>query len=247
MSKPKRLALLITSGGTTMAAILEACRTGPLQGLIEPVLVISNKHDAGGLTKARTAGLTEDDIEVCDPRTFFCPEDFGTSLLCHLANRGVDLIGQYGWLPLTPVNVVKAFPGQIINQHPGPLDYGHPDFGGKGMFGRRVHCARLLYARETKDPADLWTEAVSHYVTEQYDQGAVIASRRIEIAPEDDTYSLQAKVLPVEHEVQIKALELMARGLVRPRISLDRPLVPPERYELLAECKRIASLLFPNG
>ena len=243
----KRLAMLISGGGTTMAAILEACKGGgSLHGLIEPALVIASRPDIRGIARAKEAGLTENQVQVCIPRSFPSYQDFGFFLLCHLQNWSVDLVGQYGWLPKTPVNVIETYKGRIINQHPGPLDTGRLDFGGEGMYGRRVHCARLYFARQSGLPRDQFTEATAHLVTEAFDQGGVIAHKRIPILPSDDVITLQERVLPVEHQLQIETLELLATCAVQPIARLE-PLVLTGMEGLLEESKRVAGLLFPNG
>ncbi len=242
----KRLAMLISGGGTTMAAILVACKTGPLSGLIEPALVIASKPDIGGIARSRLLGMDDDEIIVCDPRTFNDPLDFGVMMLQHLRDRAIDLVGQYGWLPKTPVNVIEAYEGRIINQHPGPLDPGRLDFGGEGMYGRRVHCARLLFARRSMLHRDQFTEATAHFVNEEFDKGGIIARKRIPIWPSDDVITLQERVLPVEHQLQIEVLELLATHSVQPIVRLER-LIALNQEGLLNDCKRIAGYLFPNG
>jgi len=250
----KRLAMLISGGGTTMAAILEACMPGGLlHGRIQPVLVASSNKEAGGLTKVKNAGMEWlKNLFVCDPRSFSSRENFGLALLELLDRFKPDIIGQYGWLPKTPSNVVEAYQGRIINQHPGPLDPGRPDFGGQGMYGRRVHCARLLYVRLSagRSPEQLaieqFTEAVSHLVTEEYDKGDVINCQRVPILPTDDVISLQERVLPVEHHVQIQTLGMLATKNWSVHLR-DRPLVPNGLYNFLDDCKRFARALFPNG
>lgn len=248
MSKPKRLALLISGGGTTMAAILKACkRSGPLKGLIEPALIIASKEGIGGLVKAIKAGISSENIVIRDRRIFgWSQEEFGKDLLSLLLAYEIDLFGQYGWLPRTPDNVVQAYEGRAVNQHNAPLDPGRPHFGGDGCFGRRNVCARLYYARKTQSPYDQWTEATTHYVVAEVDAGAVIGRTRVEILPSDDVTSLQERLLGVEHQLQIEVLARLARGTAVP-LTREEPLVPEWRVPLLEESKFVAGLLFPNG
>src|SRR5437588_342377 len=83
--------------------------------------------------------------------------------------------------------------GRIINQHPGPLDPGRPDFGGKGMFGRRVHAARLLFVNQTGH--DFWTEATSQRVAENFNEGPVLNRKQLNILPDDTVETLAARLL----------------------------------------------------
>ena len=137
-----KIALLISGGGTTMEAIIKAAQNDTLKN-VSPVLVIVSKESAGGLIKAKNLGISEKNILVINPKNFKTEEEFGEKIIKECEERKVDFIGQYGWLVKTPENVCEAFKGRIINQHPGPLDNGRSDFGGAGMYGKRVHKARL--------------------------------------------------------------------------------------------------------
>ncbi len=245
MAEETRLAIFISGGGSTMAAIMDACQDGRLTG-IKPVLVISSRPDAGGIQKARDRGILDKDILVLEKRAFGSTEAFGEAILHACQTRKVDLIGQYGWLPFTPVNVITAFPHKIVNQHPGPLQGMWPCFGGRGMFGRRVHCARLQFVRTVK--RDFWTSVVAHFLTtdDAYDQGAVFHMEEVEIQPDDDPVSLAARALSVEHRVQIEALRMLAAGTTLPIHYRDR-LVRDDEVEILENAKRTAALLFPHG
>lgn len=237
-----RIALLISGGGTTAREIIRACKSGRLDA--EPVCVIASQQDAGGIQKALQEGIPPKDVLVIARKDYETSEAFGEAILKACHERDVDLIGQYGWMPKTPANVIEAYSGMIINQHPGPLDPGRPDFGGKDMFGRRVHCARLYFVR--KDGQDFWTEATAQRAAAEYDRGAVLKTKRVEILPDDDPISLQERVLPAEHEVQIETLRDFAQGTVKELVR-EHPLVPPEKELLLAEAKRIVIALFPHG
>ncbi len=226
-----------------MAAILNAIKARRLKN-VEPVLVIASKPEAGGIEKAIALGIPKEDVIVVKRKDFDAREEFGKKIIEECKKRGAEFIGQYGWLCLTPENVVKEYEGRIVNQHPGPLDPGRPDFGGKGMFGRAVHCARLEFVKRTN--RNYWTEAVSHRVTAEYDQGAVLNSIRVPIEKDDDAEKLQARVLPYEYEVQIKTLQDFADGNVK-EITRDEPLIRPEEYGILEECKREAIEKYPKG
>lgn len=240
-----RLALLISGSGTTMEQILLSCRNGTLKGLIEPTLVIASKDSVAGIKKARNAGMPYDRIIVCQ-RDSLSAEQFEELLLTSLEHYKIDLVGQFGWLPMTPVGVIRKYKGRIFNQHSAPLDPGYPDFGGKGMYGRRAHCARLLFSRSTGCPEDQFTEATTHFVTEEIDRGAVIGRIRVPILPNDDVISLQERVLPKEHKLQIQILEQFARRTIRVKPRKSR-LIKFAQVVLLREIKEIAGLLFPKG
>lgn len=243
MRNPLRIAMLVSGGGTTMQAIIQACRSGRLQN-IEPVCVIASRRDAGAIEKALALGMRRGDVLIRRPKNYLDSEAFGETIIAICQARGVDFIGQYGWMEKTPPNVIEVWRGMMVNQHPGPLDPGRPDFGGKGMFGRRVHCARLYFVRTIK--RDFWTEATAQRVAIEYDRGALLRTRTIEIREDDDTSTLQERVLPQEHELQIEVLDDFANRRVK-EFSRQTPLVFPGEEAILEQAKRIAKALFPKG
>ena len=238
-----KLALLISGGGTTMEAIIKACQSGYLPK-VEPVLVISSNSNAGGIEKAHKLGIKEKDILIINPKNFKNREEFGEEIIKECKKREVEFIGQYGWMVLTPKNIIKEFEGKIVNQHPGPLDNGRPDFGGAGMFGLRVHQARLEFVKKTNH--DFWTEATTHFVTEEFDKGKIIKRIQVPILLNDTSETLQVRVLPIEHEVQIETLKDVSEGKAK-EFNREKPLVLPEELEILKECKEIAIKMYPNG
>lgn len=237
-----RLALFISGGGSTACAVINACRQNILK--FEPVLVIASKKDAAGIDKIIQLGFPKRNIKVISPKNYNNSESFADSLLYECHKKKVDLIGQYGWLPLTPEKLIKEFKNKIINQHPGPLDQNGIDFGGKGMYGRRVHAAVLYFRRITDH--DYWTEATCHLVTEEFDRGKVIGRVKIRIANGDTVESLAQKVLPFEHQLQITVLQKFASGKIR-KINRHQPLIQKNEIKILKDAKKIAAFLYPNG
>lgn len=252
------LAILISGSGTTMNRVIEAHKTGELTGVV-PIAVISSKPDAAGLVKAQQHGIK---TFVVSPKEYATKEEFGDHLLDTLRRVGAHLFFQMGWLPKTPPTVVEAFGGRGANQHPGPLDPGRLDFGGKGMYGARVIAARLAYALVTGE--DHWTEATTHQVTHEYDQGRTISVRRLELPwllepvtfaylrqePQmfiDTTRDVQARLLPLEHENVIRALQMFADFGWHADLSRDHPLIPAGNEHVVYGAKALAIQMFPNG
>jgi phosphoribosylglycinamide formyltransferase 1 len=238
-----RIALLISGGGTTMQAVIKACQDGTLP-TVQPSLVIASKPDAGGIEKAKALGISHDDIIVLNRKSFKSEEEFGEAILAECKKRNIDFIGQYGWLAKTPVNVCDNYRGMIVNQHPGPLDNGRPDFGGQGMYGMRVHQARLEFVRKTN--RDFWTEATAHRVTPVFDEGKIIKRKQIPIFQNDTAESLQARLLPIEHEVQIEVLQDFVNNKVVEFVR-ESSLVQSTELDILKECKESARKMYPNG
>lgn len=228
-----------------MEAITLAVNSGELKG-IKPSLVISSRPEADGIQRAKQAEIPEKDILVIRPKDYATREEFGEALIKACREREVDIVGQYGWMPLTPANLIAAYRGKILNQHLGPLDPEHVgyDFGGQGMYGTRVHCARLYFVRTVQ--RDFWTEATAHLVTENYDEGELLGTKRVEILPDDTPVSLQQRTLPAEWELQIDVLRQLAEGTLKPFRRQDRLVLPGEEG-VLATAKEVAGRLFPKG
>jgi len=226
-----------------MAAIIKASQSGVLKD-VTPALVIASRENAGGIEKARNLGINDENILIIKPRDFATPEAFGEAIIKECEKRNVDFIGQYGWLAKTPENVCQKFEGMIVNQHPGPLDTGRPDFGGIGMYGMRVHQARLSFVFKTN--RDFWTEATAHRVTAKFDEGKIVKRKEVKIFPDDTAESLQARVLPVEHEIQIEVFRDFANSTVKEFTRLD-PLVRDDEIQILEECKKLAIEKYPKG
>ncbi len=235
--------MLVSGGGTTMEAIIKACKSGILKN-VEPALIISSNPQAGAIKKALALGINGEDILIIDPKSFKSRDECGEIMLTEFRKRNINFVGHYGFLRLTPEKVVKEYEGRIVNQHNGPLDTGRPDFGGPGMFGLRVHEARLNFVRKVN--RDFWTEATTHYATLEFDKGTVVRRKKVEILPDDTAEILAARVLPVEHEVQIEALHDFSEGKVV-EFHREIPLVRSGEEEILEECKEKAKKAYPNG
>ncbi len=237
-----RIAFLISGGGTTMEYILKAIHSGELAGITPALVIASRQRD--GIERAKNLGIRDKDIVVLSRKDFQGEEAFGEAIISECKKRDVDFIGQYGWMVLTPLNVIKEYKGRIVNQHPGPLDAGHPDFGGKGMYGMRVHAARLAFVRATN--RDFWSEATSHRVTEHFDEGAVVNAIKVPILEKETPETLQARVLPAEYEVQVKTISDFRDNKVV-EITRSEPLVRPEEYELLERIKAEVIAKYSKG
>lgn len=250
-----KTALCISGGGTTAQAVLKAYRQNLLSG-IDPYVISSNKS-AKGIEKAKALGFKP---YIIDRDAFSSIEDFGNSLLKFLKKLKTDLIALQGWIPLITKNIIDYYKGRIINQHPGPLDPGRPDFGGKGMSTPyRVNCARIAYAWMSNE--GYWTESVTHYVVEEFDMGDLIRtvkmpfpkkSKKITLEelknnPQElieATHRLQKLFYPIEHKNVIATLQLLADGEVS-GFKPKKPLIPTQNIQLVLEAKKLATKLFP--
>jgi phosphoribosylglycinamide formyltransferase-1 len=238
-----RIALLISGGGSTMEAIIKATQNGTLVNVV-PALIIASNINVNGINKAKELGISINDIVILDPKLFSNEELFGDSIIFECKKRNVDFIGQYGWMVKTPKNVCDAFYGMIANQHPGPLDTGRPDFGGTGMYGLRVHQARLEFVNKVN--RDFWTEATAHRVTANFDEGVVLKRKKVVILENDTAEILKERVLPIEHEVQIELLKDFSENKVE-ELKREIPLILQGEEGILLECKENAINMYPKG
>jgi phosphoribosylglycinamide formyltransferase 1 len=173
-----RVAVAVSGRGSNLEALLRALQPGAPARV---VLVLSDRAEAPALNRARQHGVPSE--ALADPTD-------ASEWLVHLDRHQVDLVVLGGYVKLVPAAVVARFRGRIINIHPALL----PDFGGKGMYGKRVHEAVLASgARESG--------ATVHLVDEVYDRGAVLAQARVPVLPGDTPERLAARVLEVEHRL----------------------------------------------
>jgi phosphoribosylglycinamide formyltransferase-1 len=197
-----RIAILVSgpSRGSNMEAIIEACRDRRIPDSAV-VAVIGARDDAPALHKAHALSVS---TAVVNPREFPEPDMYGDALLWVLQKAQPDLICLAGYMRLLPAQVVQAYPMRIMNIHPALL----PLFGGKGMYGLRVHQAAI-------DSGMKITGCTVHFVDEGYDTGPIILQRCAPILDDDSPETLAARVLPVEHETYIEAIRLFVQGRLR--------------------------------
>jgi formyltetrahydrofolate-dependent phosphoribosylglycinamide formyltransferase len=187
---PARIAVLASGGGTNLQALLDHFADGTAGGRV--VWVGSNVAGAGALARAGRAGVATG--LVVDPAD-------GAALLAQLRAADADLVALAGYLRLVPAEVVRAFPGRIVNVHPALL----PAFGGPGMYGRHVHEAVLAHGCRVSG-------VTVHLVDEQYDRGPILAQWPVPVLPDDDAAALAARVLQAEHALFPRVVEALARG-----------------------------------
>lgn len=234
-----RVALLISGRGSTAASIIRKFKDS---NKVLPVCAIASNSSAGLVNLIR-AGLDEKNTYVISPKMLSSSAQFGEALLKICKKHEIDLVGHYGWLVKTPANLIAEYKDMIINQHPGPLDPGRKmDFGGKGMYGKRVHYTRLNFVKATD--RDWWTEVTCHRVTEEYDEGAILHKVEVPIRKNDTVDTLADRALLEEHKLQIKVLEDFASGTVNEWHRV-KPLIDSRDYALLEKIKQESAIAYP--
>lgn len=176
-----------------MARLLTACASGyvPAEGR----LVVAPVSESPAAIRARALGAR---VEVLDPRS----AGYSNNLLDLFRQERIDWVCLAGFMSLLPSEVVREYEGRILNIHPALL----PRFGGKGMYGIRVHEA-VLAAGATE------TGCTVHFVTDEYDEGEAILARRCPVLAGDTPDSLADRVLELEHEAYPDALRMVVLGL----------------------------------
>ncbi len=175
----KNIAIFASGEGTNAQNIIDYFK---LSDKVNIKLVVSNKPTANVLNRAKNEGV---DTLIIDRKMFY-ERDITIEAL-RLAN--IDLIVLAGFLWMIPESLIKAFPNKIINIHPALL----PKFGGKGMYGMKVHEA-VVAANEKQSGITI------HYVNEQYDEGKIISQHVCLITESDTSEEVAKKIHNLEKE-----------------------------------------------
>ena len=189
-----KLGFLASGNASSARAIVAAIRAGELPA--EPRLLVSNNRSAPALAFAAEQGIptqcipTQGDPVAADAR-----------LADAMAARGVELIVLSGYLRQLGPQTLARYSGRILNIHPGPL----PQFGGHGMYGRRVHEAVIA--------AGVAQSGIAiHLVDEEYDRGPVLARMSVPVEAGDTAESLEARVTALEPGFFVETLRRIASG-----------------------------------
>lgn len=174
----KNIAIFASGSGTNAQKIMEHFESNTE---INVSLVLVNNSEAGVIARAKKFNVPV----VVFNRTQFSKSDEVVNIL---QENKIDLVVLAGFLWLVPQNMVAVFPNKIINIHPALL----PNYGGKGMYGDKVHNA-VIEAKEKQSGITI------HYVNDKYDEGAIIAQFTCDIETGDTPNMLASKIHKLEH------------------------------------------------
>lgn len=162
---------------------------------IKVKIVMANKADAFVLERAHRLGI---------PTLYINREQWAdaTHILTLLHEQQIDFIVLAGFLARIPDALLHAYPNRIVNIHPSLL----PKFGGKGMYGNKVHEA-VVAAGETESGITI------HYLNEHYDEGQIIAQYRCPVMPNDTPQDVATRVHALEYEYYPKVIEQLLMAL----------------------------------
>ena len=180
-----KIAVLISGRGSNLQAIIDACQEGRTNGQV--AVVISNKANAYGLTRAKKSGI--------EP-LFLDNED---EIIKALDRRNIDLVALAGYMKIVSPKLIQRFPNKIMNIHPALL----PAF--PGLHGQK----------QAFDYGVKVTGATVHFVDEGMDTGPIILQKTVPVYEDETFESLSAKILQVEHQLYPQAIELFAQGKLK--------------------------------
>jgi phosphoribosylglycinamide formyltransferase-1 len=187
----KRVAVLISGRGSNMIALVEAARAADYPA--EIVAIIASRPDAAGLAWARARGLP---AQAIDHRAFPSREAFDDAIHAALTGAGVEFVALAGFMRIQSAGFVRRWQGRQLNIHPSLL----PLFRG-------LHAQRQAIEAGVKISG-----CTVHFVTEEMDQGPIIAQAAVPVLEGDVPEALAARILAAEHRLYPHALALVASG-----------------------------------
>lgn len=200
MTMKKKLAVLVSGGGTNMQAVLDACAGGVING--EVVIVISSSAEAYAIVRAEKAGIP---AYICSLKAYGGDKTArDAEVLRLLKSSGSDYVILAGYLGILPEEIINEFPGRIVNIHPALL----PKYGGKDYYGLNVHRA-VIAAGERE------SGATAHFVGVEIDGGPIIRQEKLAVLPGDTPESLQQRILTeIEHPLLVGVVRDLCDGKI---------------------------------
>ena len=187
----RRLGVLISGRGSNLQALIDAVRDGRLQATI--AVVISNREDAQGLARARTAGIEA----ICiSHKGWPSRADYDRALIEALRAREVGLVCLAGFMRIFAGPMIDAFPNRILNIHPALL----PSFPGVD-----VQAQAIAYGVKISG-------VTVHIVTRELDAGPIVLQRAVPVLDDDTPDTLAARILVEEHRAYPDAVQMILDG-----------------------------------
>jgi phosphoribosylglycinamide formyltransferase-1 len=194
---PLKIAVLLSGSGRTLQNFIDERDAGRLD--VDIRLVIASKPGLGGSERAEKAGLRH---RVVDRKACGDLADFSRRVFALCDEARPDLICLAGWLNL--LTIPPAYAGRIMNIHPSLL----PSFGGKGMYGNKVHQAVIDYGCKVSG-------CTVHFVDDAYDNGPVILQRTCAVLDSDAADDLARRVFEEEKSAFPEGIRLFQQGRLR--------------------------------
>jgi phosphoribosylglycinamide formyltransferase-1 len=196
---PINLAVLLSGSGTTLQNLIDHIAAKKLDARIK--LVIGSREGLLGVERAMQAGIPS---HIVDRKQFSDVESFSHRVFELIDEARVELVCLAGWLCL--LQLPERYDGRIMNIHPALL----PSFGGKGMYGAKVHQAVLDHGCKVSG-------CTVHFVDASYDSGPIIIQRTCPVLEGDTPQTLAHRVFEEEKIAYPEAIQIFAEG----RLSLE--------------------------
>ena len=194
---PIKLAVLVSGGGTTLQNLIDRIATRDLDAHIETI--IGSRANLAGLERGRKAELKTD---IVDRREFSSCADFSRQIFDLIDAAKIDLVCMAGWLCL--LDLPQRYHGRVMNIHPALL----PSFGGRGMYGRKVHEAVLAHGCKISG-------CTVHFVDGTYDTGPIIIQQACPVLDDDTPDTLAHRVFEEEKIAYPRAIQLFQQGRLK--------------------------------
>jgi phosphoribosylglycinamide formyltransferase-1 len=196
-----KLAILASGEGTNFEAMVHAVRAGALQA--EIVGLLTNRESCGAIDRAKKLKIP---VEAITRGRFSSLELWDAALRDQLKKWQAEWVALAGFTGLIGPAVLKEFPNRVVNSHPSLL----PKFGGKGMYGDKVHAAVI-------EASEVETGITIHLLNERFDEGPIVAQQRVPIAADDTTAQLAERVKTAERDFYPRVLQDLLTGRIKSR------------------------------
>ena len=196
----KRIAFLVSGGGTNMQAVIDAIKKGEIKGTA--ALVIASNDTCYAIERARKENIP---VFVCALKDFKNRAARDAKVLKLLKEYKIDLVLLAGFLGIVGKEIIDAYPRAIMNIHPALL----PAFGGKGFHGLKVHEAVLNRGVKV-------TGATVHFVNGEIDGGMILLQKAVAVLDGDTPETLQKRVMDeAEYVIYPQAVKMFCEGEIK--------------------------------
>lgn len=197
----KKIAVLVSGGGTNLQALIDAEKRGEL-GNGKIALVIASKSGVYALERAANNGI---ESKVLARKDYDSIASYSKALVDTMVGAGIDLVVLAGFLTIVDEQVYNAFPNRILNVHPALI----PSFCGKGYYGLYVHEAALEKGVKVSG-------ATVHIVTPECDAGPIVLQKAVEVKEGDTPEILQKRIMEeAEWKILPKAVQLFCDDKIK--------------------------------
>ena len=176
----KKIAVLVSGGGTNLQALIDAQGRGEIVNG-EITAVISSAPGVYALERAAKAGIPG---YVLDRKSYPSSQAMTTALVDRLKELSIDVVVMAGFMTIVTKELFEVYENAIINVHPALI----PSFAGPGCYGLHVHEKALAYGVKVSG-------ATVHFVTEECDSGPIILQKAVDVLPDDTPETLQRRIM----------------------------------------------------